>query len=525
MRFRRGDNMLLFDSGKMRVKTELMLAGTSGRTLPAEEAFAAFFTAHYDEIAEKYPVYRELFEYAKLVALAKYLKESGVPLHWFLMANKDLVLTEDSPGTVEALAKGSDYWRGLRIEGGVELVSQGAYIYDEAAVRAIGDAMAASSARDGGGRSPVATARQPASPSIPSLFQSGNETFTVVPQHSLTSGRGSNGMRYQTDVALRTGGIEPGLEFVRCFDPGSPQAGEFGSGWRLMIPYRVRPADDTRREFLNGTLPERMTVMNLLTGAQEVLTFSTERYSIAGYVPDSIGSSRIVGLFILSDGSFRMADKIGNEFAFSPSGYLTAMVFSESHHMEIEYAETVDDICNTSSCTIAAEGPETDARLGMSVPLRLRVSLPDGASEILELRKGQGQAEYAPVDRVHARTEVLAVRADGTMRLVSTAGGELVFDSSGAFVGLAEGLEEPLVASISSGSRKVTFAYCIAPSGRLRVERATVEDTTGSGRTLCAVDYQYDDEGRLMKVARTADAGADLALAQNGGLRTAAAMP
>ena len=47
----------------------------------------------------------ELFEYAKMVSLSKYLKENGVPMLWYL-SNKDMILTEDS-GTVDALARKS----------------------------------------------------------------------------------------------------------------------------------------------------------------------------------------------------------------------------------------------------------------------------------------------------------------------------------------------------------------------------------------------------------------------------------
>ena len=80
-------------------------------------------------------------EYGKVVSLAKYLKESGVPLYWFLMANRDLVLTEDSPGAVDGLVKESDYFRGITIKGGVDLGVQGNYVYDAEAVKIINEAL------------------------------------------------------------------------------------------------------------------------------------------------------------------------------------------------------------------------------------------------------------------------------------------------------------------------------------------------------------------------------------------------
>ena len=88
LQFRRGGDLLLFDRGRMRLNTEYNADGMRGQASSADTVFAEFFTKHYDGIAEKYPVYQELFEYAKLVSLARYLKDQGVPLHWFLMCTR-----------------------------------------------------------------------------------------------------------------------------------------------------------------------------------------------------------------------------------------------------------------------------------------------------------------------------------------------------------------------------------------------------------------------------------------------------
>ena len=91
LRFKEGGGLLLFDGGRMTVQTEYVFQDKTAKAEPADQAFADFFTSNYSQIAAKYPVYEDLFEYAKMVSLAKYLKEKGVPLFWYLMANKDLV--------------------------------------------------------------------------------------------------------------------------------------------------------------------------------------------------------------------------------------------------------------------------------------------------------------------------------------------------------------------------------------------------------------------------------------------------
>jgi len=59
MRFKSADNLLLFDRGRMTVKTEV-IGASAGEKLadPHNESFARFFTDHYDEIARKHPIYR-----------------------------------------------------------------------------------------------------------------------------------------------------------------------------------------------------------------------------------------------------------------------------------------------------------------------------------------------------------------------------------------------------------------------------------------------------------------------------------
>ncbi|MDW8038273.1 MAG: hypothetical protein RMI90_09555, partial [Thermoguttaceae bacterium] len=282
IRFRRGGDLLLFDSGRMRLRTEYDVEGLRGQASPADQKFADFFTDHYQQLAQKYPIYKELFEYAQLVALAKYLKQNGVPLHWFLMAHKELVLTEDSPGTVDQLAKNSDYFQGMRIQGGVNLGTQAQYVLDREAVAALRKAWA-QQASAGPAVSPdtqvVADAgmgRSAPSPSQPVSFAVHGKDYTVVPQGTATTGRDHRGLRYQTDLALRRQG-KPALELVRYYNGRQQQVGHFGPGWDLLIPYRVAPANEKRRPFLNAIIPEQMVVENLLSGQKELLSFSTDR--------------------------------------------------------------------------------------------------------------------------------------------------------------------------------------------------------------------------------------------------------
>lgn len=500
MTFRRGGDALLFADGRMTVKTEYVFQNKGVRAEPADERFAQFFTSHYREIAERYPFYQELFEYARLVSLAKYLKDSGIPLFWFLMANKDLVLTEDSPGTVDALARGSRNFEGVTIQGGVDLRTEGRYVYDQSAVAAINEAISRLPASAFSRSTTSLGATLPKTSSEPFSFNLGKESYSVLPQHSLTSGKDSRGIRYQTDLGLRSSGL-PGLEVVRYYDPSRQDGGEFGQGWRLLVPYRIRPLGSTQTKFLNVLVPEKMAIENLLTQQHEVLTFSTDRYSIAGYVPDKLASSQLIGLFLLSDASFRLADKLGNEFWFDPAGHLSDMVFSRDHRVHIEYAQGFTSAFPQGPYRLEPAGEERLEFLNVRVPTRMKiVDLVHGGTETLAFSDQGKIAGYVPTDPKQSRFEILALLSDASFQLLDKTGNETRFDPAGNFEGMAISSKPRMVRSISQGDSKVEFAYSMDRSGRVRIATATLSKGKDAPQPAYAVNYHYDDEGRLTQV-------------------------
>ena len=211
MTFRQSGNSLLFESGKMAVKTEYVFLNKGAQAEPADEAFAKAFTERYDEIALHYPVYQDLFEYAKLVSLARYVKEQGVPLLWFLLANKDLVLTEKAPPeTVKALIKKSEVLEYVTIEGGVDLAkhaSQQHYIQDGRPLLS------------NAGPGPESSKSSSHSTSLSAhssivLSDSGKSYVSEPSSQLVVIGGTGGGTRFQTDLAVRNQG-EPGLELIR----------------------------------------------------------------------------------------------------------------------------------------------------------------------------------------------------------------------------------------------------------------------------------------------------------------------
>lgn len=621
MRFRRAGDLLLFENGRMVVKTEFMYNNDSMYADPANERFAQFFTEHYTDIAQKYTVYKELFEYAKMVSIAKYLKESGVPLLWFLLANKDLVLTEDSPGTVDALAKGSEYFKNITIEGGVDLATQGHYVYDAEATKAITEALSKYRLTSTMGTS-LGNPDISRSISDRFSFDFAGQAYSVLPQHSLTCGKDRRGIRYQTDIAFRDAGfcltqqvleelevhitrmimaraagqsaqlsenaseeetlrwyqiihesaleqvkpiqeclkklkdqkysteqefaqaidkalasyseeadyikpmvIKQGyyntiLELVRYFNPNQRDCGEFGEGWHLMVPYRVCPAGQAKKELNGVLLPEQMAVQNLVTGDCETLTFSTDRYSVVGYVPDKVAKSQVVGLFVMSDRSFRLADKLGNEFWFDSAGRLTDMVFSEHHHTHFEYAEGFKDPFDQAPYRVESAGQERVEFQGVSLPKTMAVvDNANNTKETLAFDPNGTIVGYVPENQAKTRFQILALLSDLSFRLLDRNGSEVAFGPDGRFAGLSPSSDNPIVKSVRVGPYKVDFGYTVGPSGSPMIASARLSKE-GALKTVYAVRYEYDNEGRLCRTIPVQNQLAQNALLLTGNRNT-----
>jgi hypothetical protein len=514
MTFKASDAGMIFDSGKVLLKTEFMLQNQSTRAADCDQEFADFFTQHYTEIATKYPIYGELFEYAKLVSLAKYLKEKGIPLEWFLLANLDQVLTEDSKGAVDTLSKGSQFLKDFRIEGGVDM--PGKYVLDQTAATAIRQAMArvepqrATTTRLG-----QAEARQ-TSTAPGRSFEFEKRNYSIVPQHSLSSGEDLNGVRYQTDIALR-GSNAPGLELVRYFslsNPGEPTAADFGKGWRLLIPFRAFPLGPPKIQFLNILVPERCLVKNLLNGREEVLVFDDKKYDLAGYRPINLTNSEFLGMFWTGGGGLRLADKIGNEFWFDGAGVLQEMHFSEDFGVryEYDYEDAKREAFPTAPYLLSVVGTNVEGGFTVELPSKLKLT-EQATGRVETFHFGTNQDDvigYLSDNIVLAQRRFIALRRDGTHVLEEPNGNEILFDIKREFVKQ----RNVVITRMAQGhyqwndtkkdvefveNHSVRFNHQFA-EGRFVINSAQLFQKTDAAPIL-TVNYDYSKDWTLAKVS------------------------
>lgn len=490
-RFRRAGNALMFDDGAVELRTEYLVS-KKGSTNPENEEFAAQFTRRYPEVAERYPVFEELFEYAKLVSLSRYLKDRGVPLLWFLLANREMALTEDSPGTVKAFAKRSEFFEHVHIEGGVDLsgkASVESIVVDRELLKALAEARrSAPTAGAQGHASGRARATE--------VVDGGGEALVVTPAETVVpSDSRSTAESFATDFGLRRNGT-PHLEVARHRRSYVPRVETFGRDWHLMIPYSVRPGSPARVAFRNARVPETMTVRNELTGREETMVFNTDRYDIAGYVPERPESSVSVGLFFLTNGTLRLVDKLGSEFQFDEQGRLIEMILAPDYRVQYKYGSAKVNWrrFNALPYRLDPDGVERVVTHGASLPVRLRLAdIAMGQEEVFEFAKDNsfGVLGYTPVDRERSEYQFLAMLSDGSLVLEHKSGSQLTFDRGGRFSYLVQ----PTVATMTQGSQEVRFEYDVA-AGRYRIVAAGVFDK-GKNEALYGIEYRYGRDGAL----------------------------
>jgi hypothetical protein len=418
MTFKATSDALLFDSGRMTVKTEFLALNSRGlRADPANEDFAAYLTAKYEPLAKMYPVLQELEEYAKLVSLAKYLKQSGAPLYWFLLANKDLVLTEESPGTVDALFQDSPNFAGVKIEGGVELTSKDNYVLDPVARQAIEKA---SSGLSQGALIRSAVAAQSTHLEETASFDLQNRAYSIVPQHSTSSGKDYRGIRYQTDVSVHLEGFQLTKDKLAELLPALRRQ----DVWDTLRPTVERLSENDVQSRFKALYEEAETKSSgraeALVGKLRLLEDKDyrDKAAITKDLEYAIGKddSDRLGPLILKYAQYRSNLDIVR--FFNPADTTSTGEFGEGWHLLMPYR-------------IGIHGTERREVRNISFPAEMEVTnVVTGRSEILTFSSDRAEGVgYFPPAASSTLSSVL-LHPDGSLRLIDKIGCWFEFDRS-----------------------------------------------------------------------------------------------
>jgi hypothetical protein len=491
MVFRRRGGAAVFDRGRMTLRTELDFPGLRGRQDAADLEFARVFTERYAEIAAAHPVFDELFRYAKLVALARWLKESGTPLLSYLLLNKDLIPIEESARSVQAFRRRSEHLPDVRIEGGVDLSLPPGRIRLEEVL----DGTPASAGPAGTqrlGPSGRRGCRPDAYPGVGCGWGEGRVLRETASEEASSAWPGTRGQALQTDLAVRLEGMA-GLELMRHYAPDLGTVPSFGRGWHLVVPYRIH-ADEAERVDLHGlSLPRKIIVENLLRESREALTLNPDRDRVA-WVSEEGGPTLHEGLFLLANGSLVLEDKLGNVFTFRGDGLMSGLTLAGSYELRYEYDSMSVPPGAVEQPRLSATGAGVVGVGDVIVPRGLRLRRGARGKDLLFKYDGSepaGRIQYRSGDGREA--PALTVMSDGSFFLADGAGGGTRFGTDGTFLER----RRLVVRRLLGPGGGLVFEYEVA-GGEPRIFSARFESQDPAAPE---VRYHYDAEGRLAAVA------------------------
>ncbi len=413
LRFSCADDMLLLKSGSMRVETEYLGANPNNEINPANERFAQWFTKNYHGVVSaKYPVYEELFEYAQLTSIGTWLREKRVPMLWFLMANREMLLTEKTAKELPRLQLQSNRRWFVRMYGGVDMKMTSAVrdpdSYQISPELALGRALA-----------DVPLDGEQSDEAV--HFRVGNEQYATASSQSMALSAGkAKGEVVQTDMALwrdysypRDEPVwnltTPGLELVRHYNPDLQSRAEFGVGWHILVPYRLEDAA-TSRPVSARTLPARVAVVNQLSGVQDVMQRvpGTARYEP---VDEDISLAKVL---VRTDKAWLLEDKLTCTMQFDLDGDLIHMQLRPPDTVEVKLPEGKRVNRNVAGYEIRYryERPDGDLRKMLTqIKQGAQVAkiewASDGTPQITQIRGLQDGVSAATVEYGYGDTGVL----------------------------------------------------------------------------------------------------------------------
>ena len=284
---------------------------------------------------------------------------------------------------------------------------------------------------------------------------------------------------FQTDAALPEAG--EGVKLARYYTPqesGKEEKGEFGLGWRLHLPYRLKPSQSTR-EVEGVRMSEEVTLTDLVSGKEERFLYGNDDLGRIGYFPPGVGRERAV--YVLVDGYYSLMEGGEHKYQFDREGRLVVILTGRDSRRAFGYqGDRVTSIWGVPSALEPDQSTYQTVE-GVSLPEVITLVDPPNPVRLTFGKDGEGNLGYFPGDS--RRWKGVYIMADG-FRLEDH--WQNIYD----FYGPGDFATARLAAKIEPETEAYCPAIMLVRDDRGRVTEAKVGD---KGR----VSYSYDQQGRL----------------------------
>ncbi|MBI3313973.1 MAG: hypothetical protein HYZ83_07035, partial [Candidatus Omnitrophica bacterium] len=356
----------VFDNNSVMLLTEDLLVG-NGVEDPDAKAYASFFTAHYDEFSKLYPIFEQLKQASRAVALAKFIRDHNLPIDLSWIQNASLP-TISTPRTTPV---GENQNGNVIIRGGVtvDFVSGVNFNYlSDTQAKASGMELASLSVRP----TDLATEWD---------FSASGKSFDATALSLAPTRKDANFFLRETDMNFPIVG-DLSLEAGRFYDSFDAVRSPLGYGW-THLPYELKfPVAKQSFIYGKGTVDEKiwpvypqLKYVNRTTGQTEDFTLMALSKDKAYYTPDGTAAGgSLTGnlLTVASDGSLTMEYEDGMRTLFTGEGRLNQVKDQNGNAITYLYdaqkrlqsmrdektGRSIVYTYDTQNRVIKAEGPE-----------------------------------------------------------------------------------------------------------------------------------------------------------------------
>jgi RHS repeat-associated protein len=312
---------ILIDEIIIVVQSESKFFGRSGNQAGLE-AFAGYLTDHYANLADRYASIRRLPQLAKLVAIAKWMRDHHVPvdLSWMDSYRLKEVETPDlvKTSSTERRKDTGGTWGVVRLvmEGGVSFREPNAYEVDDAQVAEMKTEVLVSRPRHGDRDSWT--------------FQAAGKEHRAV---GVVLGRS----RRDGQLALAHTDLQPvvgraGPQLTRYYGSFDIRSGSFGRGWSA-VPYALQ----FRRELTGASGETGRVEEGMVAVLEDRLNGRYEPYAIGSHFAFSGGGGQRLRRSF--DGTLALTQTGGGKLDFDAEGRLTGITDRSGNHTFYRYQE------------------------------------------------------------------------------------------------------------------------------------------------------------------------------------------
>jgi YD repeat-containing protein len=399
---------LRFGKATLKVKAQYVSKEKNPGVDPNAERFASHFTVHFDEFAEEFPVLERLRELAKIVAVVKWLRDSGKPVDLSFLRDYQIIPVPTPKRTPGISASKSKQWPEGRITHSQVFSIYGGVDFDFKYQATIDDPWVRTLVREAYTAKPIDSVQN-------WDFPLQNTTQRALAFRFNKSFEGC--VTLLSDLSYRSNdGVSLGL--FRKYDSANSRSTVFGYGWDLHVPYSILILNHQKEDsplLIIDNVNNKSSRYVFVEQKQSYFCVTQEKKESAGF---SFSYNPTNSINKNSDGTFAFFAPDGSTYLFDTKGRLISQVSTDNRAISYKYEENrLVEISDTSGRNIRLAYDEYD-RIKCAIGSEKKVVryYYDPSGDLVRISDGEGRVFRYGYDVFHRLTQIKDAKGNLTFQ-------------------------------------------------------------------------------------------------------------